>query len=65
MFELDRWKQAALKKPFKADCPLRYQRPTLQELQGRDVRPYLFGGAQRPSCKNCHVAGSRVRPALP
>lgn len=45
---------------------IRYQRPTLEELQNRDVRPYLLGGAQRPSCKNCNVAGSRVRqgPAL-
>ena len=52
--------QKALLKPFHAECPLRYQRPTLEELQSRDVRPYLFGGEQRPSCKNCHTAGSRV-----
>ena len=51
-------------KPFRAECPLRYQRPMLEELQSRDVRPYLFGGAQRPACKNCHVAGSRVRLPL-
>ena len=63
-FELDRWQQQALLKTFQADCPLRYQRPTLEELQSRNVRPYLFGGAQRPACKNCHVAGTRVRICL-
>ena len=47
-------------KPFQAGCPLRFQRPTMEELQSRDVRPYLFGQAQRPACKNCHAAGSRV-----
>ena len=42
---------------FQARCPLKYQRPTLEEIQKRDMRPYLFGGLQRPSCKNCHWGG--------
>ncbi len=50
---------------FQAKCPLVYQRPTLEELRQRQTRPYLFGGQQRPSCKNCHSVKDRVRSFVP
>lgn len=49
---------------LRAPCPLVYQRPTLDELRSRRVRPYLFGGLQRPSCKQCHLGGAIVSNCL-
>ena len=43
---------------LRAACPLAYQRPTLEELRSGDVRPYLFGGQQRPNCTQCAVSSS-------
>ncbi|BDA42198.1 hypothetical protein COCOBI_03-0850 [Coccomyxa sp. Obi] len=57
-FELDRRR---LLPELKAKCPLVYQRPTMEELRTRQVRPYVFGGQQRPSCKNCHSVRDRGR----
>jgi hypothetical protein len=48
---------------LRAPCPLLYERPTLEELRSRRVRPYLFGGQQRPSCRQCHLGGAAVSTA--
>ena len=42
-----------------SDCPLTYVRPSYQELKEHVVRPYVFGGPQRPICVNCHTDQAR------
>lgn len=36
-------------------CPYPYQRHTLQQVQSGASKPYLFGGAREPHCRNCAV----------
>ena len=42
-----------------SDCPLTYVRPSYRELKEHVVRPYVFGGPQRPFCVNCHTDQAR------
>lgn len=36
-------------------CPYPYRRHSMYELASGDRKPYLFGGAREPECRNCEV----------
>ena len=34
-------------------CPLKFARPSLQDIQDRKAQAYLLGGRQKPRCRHC------------